>query len=128
MPLARGVVVYIATSVLRGENIWGLSQLARELNLPALSLDLGGVHALTAEGLGKLLALHRDLRLSGAKLTLVNVGDEARQAIEAAGLTGVLDVRSPGGSQRPPSRRVLNHHPGGCSRRTPSRRRGLPRV
>jgi ABC-type transporter Mla MlaB component len=87
MPPAAGVVVHVATSVLRGESVSGLGRLARELGLPALSLDLGGVHRVTAEGMGQLLALRRELRSTGAELTLVNISDGLWEVFEATGLT-----------------------------------------
>ncbi len=125
MPSATGVVVHVATGVFRAESVLGLGRLARELGLPALALDLGGVYSLTAAGLGNLLALQRELRDSGAALTLLNVCDAACRVIEAAGLTGVLGVQarrvpSARRSPRPPAPR---RHPAGRSRRSTS----LPR-
>src|SRR5262249_58899226 len=94
MPPAGSVVVHVATGVLRGESVQGLSRLAQELGLPVLLLDLGGVHTLTAHRLGQLVALLRELRHSRAKLTLLNVRDAARRVLDDAGLAGVLAVRA----------------------------------
>jgi anti-anti-sigma regulatory factor len=128
MPPTGEVVVHVAASVLRGETVWGLSRLVQELGLPALSLDLGGVQLVTAEGLGKLLALHGDLRGSGARLTLVNVGGAARRVIDDAGLTGVLDVRGRRLPPKPPVPRPARRarHVPSCPSGTRSRRHPSP--
>jgi anti-sigma B factor antagonist len=60
---------------------------------PPLVLDLGDIDALTAERLGRLVALHTRLRGSGGCLVLCNVGGAAYEALEVTGLTGLLDVR-----------------------------------
>ncbi|MFO0843293.1 MAG: STAS domain-containing protein [Gemmataceae bacterium] len=60
-----------------------------------LVLELKGVKALTASGLGQLVSLHHRLAATGRKLVLQNVGDGAYQAVAATGLHRLLDVRSP---------------------------------
>lgn len=61
-----------------------------------LTLDLSDVHALTAGGLGQLVALHNRLRCSGGRLVLCNVGPAAYDALDATRLTGLFDVRRAG--------------------------------
>ncbi len=58
-----------------------------------LVLDLGDMDALTADRLGRLVALHNRLRGSGGRLVLCNVGGAAYEALEVTGLTGLLEVR-----------------------------------
>lgn len=60
---------------------------------PSLVLDLGGVEALPAAGIGKLVGLRSRLHVSGGRLVLVNVGDRARRAIEESRSAEVLCVR-----------------------------------
>jgi anti-anti-sigma factor len=59
-----------------------------------LVLELGGVRALTASGLGQLVSLHNRLAATGRKLVLQNVGGGAYEAVAATGLHRLLDVRS----------------------------------
>jgi anti-anti-sigma regulatory factor len=60
---------------------------------PPLVLDLGDLDVLTADRLGRLVALHNRLRGSGGRLVLCNVGGAAYEALEVTGLTGLLEVR-----------------------------------
>jgi hypothetical protein len=59
---------------------------------PPLVLDLGGVEALSAAGIGELVGLRSRLRDSGGRLVLVNVGGHARRAIEEARLADAMGV------------------------------------
>jgi anti-anti-sigma regulatory factor len=59
----------------------------------ALLLDLGRVGMLTAEDLGRLVALHNRLRDSGGRLVLCNAGQRAFEVLELTRLTELLDVR-----------------------------------
>jgi anti-anti-sigma regulatory factor len=65
----------------------------------ALLLDLGGVQVLTAEDLGRLVALHNCLLDSGGRLILCNVGQRAFEVLELTRLTELLDVRWAGVDQ-----------------------------
>jgi anti-anti-sigma factor len=58
-----------------------------------LVLDLGDLDALTADCLGRLVALHNRLRGSGGRLVLCNVGGAAYEALDVTGLTRLLEVR-----------------------------------
>jgi anti-anti-sigma regulatory factor len=58
-----------------------------------LVLEMGGVKALTASGLGQLVTLHNRLAASGRRLVLQNVGQGAYEAVAVTGLTSLLDVR-----------------------------------
>jgi anti-anti-sigma regulatory factor len=68
------------------------SPLSADASQP-LVLDMGGVDGLTADRLGRLVALHNRLRGSGGRLVLCNVGGAAYEALEVTGLTGLLEVR-----------------------------------
>jgi anti-anti-sigma regulatory factor len=61
---------------------------------PILHLDLAAVRVPTAEGLGTLVMLNRELRARGGGLALVNVPALSYEVFEVTGLVGVLDVRS----------------------------------
>ena len=67
--------------------------LVRDSDRRELWLDLGGVEVPTAAGLGRLVALHKDLRAAGGGLVLGNVGGLAYEVFRLTGLTGLLDVR-----------------------------------
>jgi anti-anti-sigma factor len=58
-----------------------------------LVLELGGVKALTASGLGQLVSLHHRLAASGRRLVVQNVRGGAYQAFAATGLTELFEVR-----------------------------------
>jgi anti-anti-sigma regulatory factor len=63
---------------------------------PPLVLDLSGVPAPTAGGLGQLVALHNRLRAMGGRLVLLNVRPLAYEAFKVTRLTDLLDVRRAG--------------------------------
>jgi anti-anti-sigma regulatory factor len=60
---------------------------------PPLVLDLGDIDDLSADRLGRLVALHNRLQNSGGRLVLCNVGGAAYEALEVSGMTGLLEVR-----------------------------------
>ena len=70
-----------------------LSRLAAASCRRALLLDLGNVSFLTAAVLGRLVALHVELRSSGGGLALCNVPPLVYGAFEATRLTNVFDIR-----------------------------------
>jgi anti-anti-sigma factor len=57
-------------------------------------LDLGAVRWPTAEGLGVLVTLSKDLRARGGRFARCNVTAEVCEVFEVTGLVGVLDVRA----------------------------------
>jgi anti-anti-sigma factor len=57
-----------------------------------LSLDLSGVAAPTAAGLGGLVALDRRLRRAGQRLVLLGVGPQAREVFRVTGLDALLEM------------------------------------
>ena len=60
---------------------------------PPLELDLAAMPFLTADGLGRLVALRNRLDAMGGRLVLLNVGSVAYEAIRVAGLAGFLGAQ-----------------------------------
>jgi len=59
-----------------------------------LTLDLGGVTALSSSALGKLLSLHRAVCAAEGLLVLVNLTPAVRRVFRLTRLDTVLDVRA----------------------------------
>jgi len=85
--------IRVTDDVLRGDS---LPPMACPTGPQALHLDLAAVEIATAAGLGKLVALHLELRDAGVDLVLLNVREELGHLFEATGLAKVFDVRSEG--------------------------------
>jgi anti-anti-sigma factor len=58
-----------------------------------LRLDLSRLGYLTSEGLGLLVAVNREVRAAGGRLTLCNVSGPVYEVFAVTRLTTVLDVR-----------------------------------
>jgi anti-anti-sigma regulatory factor len=87
-----GAVVRLPGPALRGEDLRPARLVAKE-GRHALHLDLGNVVLPTAAGLGRLVALHRELRATGGQLVLCNVHDRVFEVLVLTRLTELLDVR-----------------------------------
>jgi anti-anti-sigma factor len=57
-------------------------------------LDLSGIRFPTAEGLGALVVLNRELRARGGGLHLVNVPTAIHEVLTVTHLVHVLDIRT----------------------------------
>jgi anti-anti-sigma factor len=93
---ARPVALALTARLLDGDS---LRQVRRNLSLlvgePArrrLHLDLSGVDAPTAAGLGGLVALDCRLREAGQRLVLLGVGPQAMEVFRVTGLDALLAV------------------------------------
>ena len=75
-----------------------LDALGANFSAGELRLDLGQVQYLSSTTLGKFLALHKQVRTAGGRLSLVNVGTFLYEVFSVTRLTGVLDVRRKGGA------------------------------
>src|SRR5262245_66643915 len=97
-PGGDAAVVRVAGPVLCEHTVrgirWQLCWLVGEPARRGLNLDLAGVLAPTAGGLGGLVALHEHLRAAGRGLALLRVGHQAREVFHLTGLTALLDVRA----------------------------------
>jgi anti-sigma B factor antagonist len=98
-----------ATHVIRYSELWGpefdgiredLLRTARRRGASTLVLDFGGVAFLTAEVLGKLVALHRRLRGKGRELLLTNISAPLFEIFAVTKLDRLLDVRRADGRPR----------------------------
>jgi anti-anti-sigma factor len=84
------------------ETVWKeLSALAGRLGGRWLQLDLSAVHFLTSTGVGKLLALYKQVRAEGGRLSLRNVRPQVYEVFAVTHLTGLLDVHQASGSGPP---------------------------
>lgn len=62
--------------------------------LRVVMLDLSGVEAIDAAGLGVLVSLHNRACMDGIQLKLVNPSNPVRQILELTRLTSVLHISS----------------------------------
>jgi anti-anti-sigma regulatory factor len=91
--LASGVTVLRLTDeVLDAASLGAARGLLDERGSRALRLDLGMVRWPTAEGLGGLVMLNKELRARGGGLVLVNVPADTYEVLEVTHLVQVLDV------------------------------------
>lgn len=73
------------------QNIWLFLE---ESGTTVLHLDLGGVRFPTAEGLGALVVLNKELRARGGGLLLINVPSAIHEVLTITHLVEVLEVRT----------------------------------
>jgi len=66
---------------------------------PDLVLDLSAVEFMSSMALSRFLALDRELRAGGGRLTLVNLRPDVLQVFAVTRLDQVLDVRGAGATQ-----------------------------
>src|SRR5262249_43153945 len=64
------LVIFLIAAVLHSEDLSGIPLLARRLGLRAVRLDLGGVTAIPASGVDRLVDLHRELSALGVGLSV----------------------------------------------------------
>lgn len=88
-----GAVLRLAGEVLNEETLCAALRGLGEAGARTVYLDLGGVCLPTAEGLGLLVTLSKELRARGGGLVLVNVPAETYEVFEVTHLVDVLDVR-----------------------------------
>jgi anti-anti-sigma factor len=93
-------VLALAAEVLDEACLRSALRVLEEPGAHALHLDLRAVRLPTAEGLGLLVTLHKELRARGGRLALVNLNSEAYEVFEVTGLVELLDVRPAGASPR----------------------------
>lgn len=73
------------------ETAW---QCLKEPGSSVVQLDLSGIRFPTAEGLGALVILNRELRVRGGGLLLVNVPTSIQEVLTITHLVEVLDIRT----------------------------------
>src|SRR6516164_9122930 len=79
--------------VLTEESLRIIRQYLEETSAHVVHLDLSGLRLPTAEGLGALVVLNKELRARGGALALLNVPAVAYEVFSLANLVGLLDVR-----------------------------------
>src|SRR5215469_4806074 len=75
------------------ESLRIVRQYLEETRAHVVHLDLSSLRRPTAEGLGALVVLNKELRARGGVLALVNVPAAAYEVFSLANLVGLLDVR-----------------------------------
>jgi anti-anti-sigma factor len=88
------IVVRLVDSVLNEASLRGVQRLLDEADAPVVQLDLSSVRLPTAEGLGALVILSKELRARGGGLVLVNVPATTYDVFVLTRLVEVLDVRA----------------------------------
>ena len=86
-------VLQLTDEVLTEKSLRIVHHCLEELGTPVLHLDLGGVRLPTAEGLGALVVLNKELRARGGELALINVPSVVYEVFSVANLVELLDVR-----------------------------------
>ncbi len=90
-------MVRLTSAVLREDDLQGLGhrliRLANNQGRHKIGLDCRHVECVTASGLAALVTLHKEVRATGVRLALRNVGESAYETFAVTGLTKVLDVR-----------------------------------
>jgi anti-anti-sigma regulatory factor len=82
--------------VITEESLQIVQRFLQEPGTPIIHLDLSSLRLPTAEGLGALVVLNKELRARGGALALLNVSAEAYEVFSLANLVEVLDVRVSG--------------------------------
>jgi anti-anti-sigma regulatory factor len=80
--------------VLNEESLQAAVRILDDASALAVHLDMGAVRLPTAEGVGLLVTLNKELRARGGRLALINVQPDPYGAFEVMGLIEVLDVRA----------------------------------
>jgi anti-anti-sigma factor len=86
-------VLRLTAEVLNEQGLRAAVRLLDEPATQAVYLDLGRVRLPTAEGLGVLATMNRELRARGGGLVLFNVPADTREVLEVTHLVEVIDVR-----------------------------------
>jgi anti-anti-sigma factor len=90
---AAVVVLQLTSDVLDEQGLREACWLVDRPDTHALRLDLGLVRWPTAEGLGVLVTINKELRARGGGLVLVNLAADVLDVFECTRLTDLLDVR-----------------------------------
>jgi anti-anti-sigma factor len=85
-------VLRLADEMLTSETLRIVHQCLDEPGAPVIHLDLGDTRLPTADGLGALVALNKELRARGGELVLFNVNAAVYEVFIVTHLADVLDV------------------------------------
>jgi anti-anti-sigma factor len=85
-------VLRLADEILTSESLQFVYQCLDEPGAPIIHLDLGDVRLPTADGLGALVALNKELRERGGALVLFNVNAAIYEVFLLTHLVDVLEV------------------------------------
>ena len=86
-------VLTLSDEFLNEESLRAACRVLNEPGAHILHLDLVAVRLPTAEGLGLLVTLNRELRARDGQLILINVALDPYEVFKVTGLVEVLDVQ-----------------------------------
>jgi len=90
---AEKTVLRLPDGALTDQSLQSVRRCLQELDASIVHLDLGGIRLPTAEGLGALVVLNRELRACGGALVLFNLTAATYEVFTLTRLVEVLDVR-----------------------------------
>ncbi|HZV07619.1 MAG TPA: STAS domain-containing protein [Gemmataceae bacterium] len=102
-------LLQLSDEVLTAQSLGIVHRRLEEPGAPVIHLDLGGVRCPTADGLGALAVLNKELRARGGALVLNNVATAVYEVFCLTHLIDVLEVRTIS-----PSCRQKNQRAGGA--------------
>ena len=88
------IVVRLTHEVLTEQSLQPIWRCLEEPGTHVVHLDLGSIRLPTAEGLGALVVLNRELRARGGGLLLFNLPAATHEVLTVTHLIEVLDVRT----------------------------------
>ena len=93
MPLTQTVTVLrLSEEVLTADSLQTVERSLEEEDVPVIHLDLGDIRLPTAEGLGALVVLNKELRARGGALVLLNVTAAVFEVFLLTHLVEVLSI------------------------------------
>lgn len=90
---AEATVLRLPDGALTADSLHIIRRYLEESGSAVVHLDLSGIRLPTAEGLGALVVLNRELRACGGALVLFNLTASSYEVLALTRLVEVLDVR-----------------------------------
>lgn len=88
----QAAVLRCSGRIVHGDGADDLLRAVMSQDKPHIQIDLSGVNAIDARGLGVLVALERWARATDRKIQLTNATTRVREVLESTGLNTVLQV------------------------------------
>ena len=85
-------ILYLQGRIIRGETAVLRNVINSQTEISAVMLDLGGVNAIDAHGLGVMLQLREEIETQGIEFKLANVTKLVRQILEITRLDSVFEI------------------------------------
>lgn len=87
-------ILHLQGRIIRGETAVLQNAMNSQTEVSAVMLDLGGVNAIDAHGLGVMLQLREGTETKGIEFKLVNVTKNVRRILEITRLDSVFEINS----------------------------------